>query len=673
MRFGRIHILILLSLWVCFPLSAAKQTVKTHIKSWQLADLTSIADTVPVDTSFLNTPMRSVINDFSISNVWNGNYVSPVQSRLWFLNQTKVDDVFGSQYQPYTITPQDVQFYNTTVPYSKIGYNRSFQQGHEEHEINFLFTGNINKRINLGAEINYLKGYGHYASQEGKMVNGAVFGSYDGDVYSLHAGITFNTLSNFENGGIQRLEDLSTDLLAEDIPTRLQGMSGYKYISGFLHHGYHLCIDHKHTEKIEHVNGFGEKEMVDTVIVEKIPMMSFMHTFETTNSIHRYIEQQAQQGYFPGIYHNPNQTHDSTNVLTIRNTVSVTFEESFNTKLRFGAMVYARNECQRFLIPLQDGGSYNWAAVNNPFETMDPTKVRLYNDTLFQDQWTNNTFVGGAIYKKQGRFIFYEAGGDVCLVGYKLGQFHVRGQMDAVFKAGKDTMDISAKVRFGNEAVPYYLQHFHSNHFVWNNDFTKPLSLKVEGGVKYPTQWVKPAVNIGFENRTNHIYFEAYDGLPHQMDGNIQVFSADVQCDITTPWVNLENHVVYQTSSSREIPVPMFTLYHNLYYHGTWFKALDAQMGVDMRYFTKYNSPVLNPATGQFCIQPKEQEMAIGNYPVLDVYANFYVRLLHLKFFAQYSHFNYLFMRQTGDYMTMPYYPMGHDMFRAGLVWHFYR
>lgn len=672
MRLRCVNILLLCLLVLASPI-AAKKTAKARIKTWQLADLTSLPDTVPVDTNYLNTPLRSVLNDFSISNVWNGNNVSPVQSRLWFQNQHKIDDVFGSQYQPYTITPQDVQFYNTTVPYSKIGYKRSFLQGHEENEINFLFTGNINKRVNLGVEINFLKGYGHYTTQEGKLVNGAVFGSYDGQVYSLSAGVTFNTLSNFENGGVQHVEDLTSDLLPEDLPTRLQGMSGYSYISGFLHHGYHLCIDHKHTESFERENGFGEKEMVDTVIVEKIPMMTFAHTFETTNSIHRYIEQQAKQGFFPDIYINPTRTHDTTNVLTIRNTLSVTFEEVFNTKLRFGAMVYARNECQRFIIPQQKGDGFGLAEVNNPVSNMSALSLQLLNDTLSQDQWTNNTFVGGAIYKRLGRLIFYEAGGDVCLIGYKLGQFHVRGQVDAIFKLGKDTMDITGRVRFGNEAVSYYLQHFRSNHYVWDNNFTKPLSLKVEGVVRYPTQWVKPAVNIGFENRTNHIYFDAADGCPHQMNGNIQVFSADIQCDLTTPWVNLENHVVYQTSSSREIPVPMFTLYHNLYYHGTWFKALDAQIGVDFRYFTLYHSPVLNPAIGQFCVQEQGKEVAIGDYPVLNVYANFYVRLLHLKFFAQYSHFNYSFMRQTGKYLLMPSYPMEHDVFRAGLAWHFYR
>jgi hypothetical protein len=152
------------------------------------------------------------------------------------------------------------------------------------------------------------------------------------------------------------------------------------------------------------------------------------------------------------------------------------------------------------------------------------------------------------------------------------------------------------------------------------------------------------------------------------MDGNIQVLAADLQLNITTPWVNLDNHVIYQHASSDKLPLPALTLYHNLYYHGCWVKALDVQIGVDMRFFTKYYAPLLNPALGQFCIQDTEQ---VGNYPVMNVYANFYVKSLRLKLFAQYQHFNASFMNK--HYYEMPGYPMGPDMFRAGLAWHFYK
>ena len=36
-------------------------------------------------------------------------------------------------------------------------------------------------------------------NQEAKTVNGDVFGSYNGNHYSIQAAFTFNTLSNFEN------------------------------------------------------------------------------------------------------------------------------------------------------------------------------------------------------------------------------------------------------------------------------------------------------------------------------------------------------------------------------------------------------------------------------------------------------------------------------------------
>mgnify|MGYP003291282025 FL=1 len=248
-----------------------------------------------------------------------------------------------------------------------------------------------------------------------------------------------------------------------------------------------------------------------------------------------------------------------------------------------------------------------------------------------------------------------------------LGEFQVNGHVDAGFRLGKDSMTIAAKAFFRSETPDYYLQHYLSNHYRWNNDFQKTLRLRVGGEIAYPTQWVKTKLNITFENVTKHIYFDT-DGMPKQVDGSIQVLAADLQVNLTTPWVNLDNHIIYQHSSSEYLPLPTLTLYHNLYYHDCWFKALDVQIGVDMRFFTKYYAPILNPALGQFCVQDIEQ---VGNYPVMNVYANFYVKSLRLKLFAQYQHFNASFMNK--QYFEMPGYPMAPDMFRAGLAWHFYK
>ena len=97
---------------------------------------------------------------------------------------------------------------------------------------------------------------------------------------------------------------------------------------------------------------------------------------------------------------------------------------------------------------------------------------------------------------------------------------------------------------------------------------------------------------------------------------------------------------------------------------------MDAQIGVDMRYFTSYYAPVFDPASGQFASQT---DTKVGNYPVLNVYANFWVRMLRLRFFAQYQHFNRLFMKTNTNCLTMPGYAINPDVFKAGIVWQFYK
>ena len=512
-----------------------------------------------------------------------------------------------------------------------------------------MFTGNVSRRTNLGMTIDYLNSYGRFANQEGKTVFGSVFGSYNGDHYSLQAAFTWNTLSNFENGGLSNPDDLQGSLQPEDMPVKMQGMSALRYLSGYLNHYYSICVERERKVTYRERDEEGNWVKKDSIKIEYVPVTTFRHVFETTDATKRYVEKPTVKGFYSDIYRDSVATKDTAACLTIKNTLSVTFEEEFNTWLKFGAIVYAMNETQRHILR----------------DSIIP--LPTINDSIYNIHWTNNLYIGGALYKNRGKHIHYGFDGNVCLLGYKLGDFQVNGHLDAGFRLGKDSMTLAAHAYFKNETPDFYLQHYRSNHYQWENDFNKTLRFHIGGEVAYPTQWVKPKLKVAFENITQHIYFDA-DGLPKQMNGNIQLLSADLRLNFTTPWVNLDNRVVYQHTSSAYLPLPALTMYNNLYYHGTWVKALDVQIGVDMRFFTKYYAPVLNPALGQFCIQNHEQ---VGNYPVMNVYANFYVKHIRLKLFAQYQHFNASFMNK--QYFSMPNYPMAPDMFRAGLSWHFYK
>ena len=662
-------IVCILTLCSAVAVQAAEKAVPTVIRAWQLDTWTGVADTLAsIDSAYIDYPMRDRLHDYSISNVSNSNLISPNQSRIYFARQKTTDLIFADAYTPYIITPQQVKYYHTTTPYSTIAYKKGFVTNLDQNDISFSFTGNVSRRTNLGMTIDYLNSYGRFANQEGKTVFGSVFGSYNGDHYSLQSSFTWNTLSNFENGGLMNPSDLQGVLKPEDMPVKMQGMSGLRYLSGYLNHYYSICVERERKVNYRERDEEGKWVKKDSIKIEYVPVTTFRHIFEVTDATKRYKEKSATQSILPNTYRNPIQTNDSAACLTIKNTLTVTFEEEFNTWLKFGAMVYAMNESQRHITAIgQTENIVNLEPWGNTYGDVLANTLHLMPDTLYGQRWTNNTYVGGALYKHRGQYIHYGFDGNVCLLGYKLGEFQVNGHLDAGFRLGKDSMTIAAKAFFRNETPDYYLQHYRSNHYRWDNNFQKTLRLRVSGEVAYPTQWVKPKLNVSFENITKHIYFDT-DGTPKQLDGNIQVLAADLQLNITTPWVNLDNHVIYQHASSDKLPLPALTLYHNLYYHGCWVKALDVQIGVDMRFFTKYNAPLLNPALGQFCVQNIEQ---VGNYPVMNVYANFYVKSLRLKLFAQYQHFNASFMNK--QYFEMPGYPMGPDMFRAGLAWHFYK
>lgn len=647
--------------------SKKQKLPKTVIHSWQLHNGLGLADSVTVDTSYINFPMKDAINNYSIANSYNGNIVSPLQSKIYFDRQHKIDFLFGDAYSPFLITMDDIRYYNTTTPYSTIAYKKGFTTYHEDNDLDFSFTGNLNMRTNLGATVNYLNGAGHYTNQAGKRVNLSVFGSYNGNHYTCQGGFLFNSLSNFENGGITDPSEVGGTINSEDLPVNLNAMSGLRYLSGFWNHQYSICTERdRETQWPVFNEETNREEMHDTIVTDYIPVITFQHSFEVNQAIKRYRENTAEQDFYEYNYFNRNKTSDSAQVLNIRNVLSVTFEEEFNKWLRFGATVYAVNECQRVSYSRTDTSLLFNSAFNQNISSLMSSPLHLQGDTVMKSKWLNNTWIGGAIYKNRGKWIHYGFMGDVCLIGYKLGEFRLDGHLNGNIPIGKETMTINAKVAFRNEQPSWYLQHYRSNHYRWENNFNKTYHFYAGGNVAYPTKWVIPKVGVNFENITKFIYFNS-DGYPVQHDGNIQVLSVDAELNIQAKFFHFDNKVVWQMSSSDALPLPAISTYSNLYFDFWIFGAMAIQLGVDMRYNTKYYAPLLNPALGQFCTQ---KEAKVGNHPILNVYGNFYVKHIRLKFFAQFQHFNKYFMAR--DYFSMVGYPYNPPVFRAGLAWHFY-
>ena len=211
--------------------------------------------------------------------------------------------------------------------------------------------------------------------------------------------------------------------------------------------------------------------------------------------------------------------------------------------------------------------------------------------------------------------------------------------------------------RFENEHPSPLLNQYRSNHFVWYNDFGKERTYRV-GGI-LSLQKLGTWLNVGVENVQNRIYF-GEDFLPVQHGGSVQVFSARLKQHLEWRALNWDNSLTYQTSSDdKVISIPKFAWYSNLYLL-THIATLQIQIGVDCDYYTKYYSPLYQPATMTFANQ---RNVKVGNYPFMNVYAN--MKLSKVRFYVQMAHINQGWFSK--EYFAMPGYPLNPRRFLLGL------
>ena len=97
-------------------------------------------------------------------------------------------------------------------------------------------------------------------------------------------------------------------------------------------------------------------------------------------------------------------------------------------------------------------------------------------------------------------------------------------------------------------------------------------------------------------------------------------------------------------------------------------KVLNVQFGADVKYFTEYYAPTYSPMIGQFAVQDNSNKIKVGNYPIVDVYANFHLK--HTRFYLMASHVNK--SSNGGKYFLVPHYPYNPMTIKFGISWNFF-
>lgn len=609
--------------------STVPQQLPIDVRSWQIDEHLGIADTCDVDTVITSFQDNTPPYKYSIANSWTGNLGSPLQSKIFFDRTQKTRFLFSNPYDVYAVNVEDVKFFNTKTPYANLTYRTSLPSFQDEDYFRALYTMNFNKYLNFGGLFNFILGRGRYKYQVSRALNGGFWGSYSGKRYEFNMAVMFNDFRNQENGGIKDVNALNRSsqykYLATNFSDAVKAISTYKSAIFYFNHKYSLGFEKE------------RKLKTDSTVYDFVPVTSFIHTVKYENAKKRYTEA-AKNDFYANTYHSPQSTLDSIRYQNLRNTFALTLEEKFNTLLKFGLAAFVEHELIR----------------NTDYST----------NIKFLDEYEQNIYLGGQLSKNGGEFIKYNFKGQLTFAGRRIGDFSLQGNINTKFKVLTDTIGIKASGEVNSVSPEFFVNNYFSNHFEWANDFAKTSDVRIHSQLTSK----KTGIALGFNlaNIRNCIYFD-HNALPAQFSDNLQVMAFDLQANLRLWKIHLDNKASYQITSNGEIlPLPDLALYSNLYFKTKLFDVLTTQIGVSCRFHTEYYGNAYMPATGQFYLQ---NNTLLGNYPDLNVYANFHLK--RIRFYFQYAHLNMYLFGGKG-YQLMPGYTINPATFQMGLSWAFY-
>ncbi len=592
------------------------------------------------DTLLHNFQHSTLPDGYSTAMGFLGPLGSPAISKVFFDRGETETFLFNNAYSHYLKNPEKLNFVNTRVPYSRLGYHRAGPKQTREERLDARLTSNFGKSLNIGLDVDMINARGFYAEQSVKHNNFSLFGSYLSDRLEAHAMLHLGSITHFENGGItdERFitdpEAVGESFTSLDIPVRFSDTwNTLKQNHYFLSGRYNL----------------GYRELPEDSLHKKpgafVPVASVGFTTHLTQQHRRFlsydtayvnvegIQMQQIDRFYSNRYYE-GAVDDSIHFTSLKNSVSLSLREGFKEWVKFGLSAFLEYDLRNYA--MRD-------TVGEGYVSHRESAVTL----------------GGVLNKQQGEHLLFNLRADLGVLGANLGEFRAMGDVETGFDlAGKRTI-LTAEAYLKNLRPKYLQEHYYSKYFRWNHDLGDIRRVYVGGKLYIP--FTHTTLSVGVENLQNHIYYGS-DKIITQEGGNIQVLTARIDQKLRLGIFNWDNQVVYQTSSNQEVlPLPMLNLYSNIYLKAKIVNELTLQLGVDAHYHSSYYAPGYEPALLHFYNQ---RERKIGDYPIATVYANMHLK--QTRFFLMFYNVGSKVLKEN-DSFSLPGYPVNPFVFKLGL------
>jgi hypothetical protein len=553
-------------------------------------------------------------------------------------------------YDPYVFTNETAKFYNTTKPYSELGYLLGSKA---EQMINLVHTQNITRNWNFYFQYRLINSPGTYGNQNTNHNNYRFTSWYESKNKRYQAFLIMlgSKLESAENAGIQKNSDLDSASYTNrfTIPTNIgnpqtfaginnpfgvQISTGTFYTTGFftLRQQYDII-------------GIKDSLVTDTVVVplfypkfraeQTISYYTFHETFSDNNPDTGYYVNKLNFISTPDTMHLSDLWHNLTNDFSL-----YSFPDSKNP--------------QQFL-----KAGISFQTMNGVY---DQGKLTLYN-LFVHGEYRNKT---------RNKKWDVEAFGNFYVNGYNAGDYNAYISLQRQISKNLGYLQIG----FENVNRTVSMAWTHQSSFGFGvpaGSFNKENVTHLFGSIDLPRLQLNLSGN--YYLMTNYPYFNNYYIAAQESNPfNVLIISADKRFALTRHLILRTLVALQKEAGASPVNIPLFVTTGQIGYEGKLgLRNLMIAFGLEFRYFSPYLADGYSPVIGQFFTQ--NQTRIAEHLPDITAYLNFRIRS-----FVAYFRTENLNTAQdtpalgfgfTNNNFVAPSYPYAGLKIRFGIYWSF--
>jgi hypothetical protein len=555
-------------------------------------------------------------------------------------------------YDVYRLRIDDTRFFNTTRPYSELGYMLGSKA---EQLINLLHTQNVKPNWNLSFQYRLVNSPGYLQNHNTNHNSYRATSWYQSKNkrYSNFVILLANNLQSGENGGIQNdipYLDSSAFKNRSGIPVKL----GAPQVGSTNFFSTKIPTGTKYREVsilIRQQYDIGQKDslVLDTTVIPLFyPRLRLEHTFKFGSNKFRFEDNAPDSSYYATYY-----KLDTTRFFFMQDL----WREMLND---FSIYTFPdKKNPQQFLklgVSLQN--------LTGRFDSSDAVGTRM--EKLY------NVF-GHAEYRNRSRNQQWdiEALGNLYFTGYNAGDY------DALVSLRRLVSKKLGYLQVGFQNVnrsPAYV--FNPNSSFWKEpgpkSFNNENSTSIFAAIEEPR--LRLRVHAQYYLVSNYLYFRDINERDQQTNlFNVLQIGADKVFNLKPHLIWRAWLVLQQKAGSSPVNIPTLYTRNMIGYEGNLgFRNLNLATGIEIRYHTNYKANGYSPLMGQFYLQ--DTLTITKNLPEVDAYVHFRIRSFTAYFRVenlntlQFGGGNSGF---TNNNLMAPDYPGPGLVIRLGIFWSF--